>query len=195
MGTGLTALGEVQVNFLAASGNGLTGTQADPAVTAVPGGDFVTVYENPQAGGSNIDLLAYVFGAAGNPINLIGFAPGVLATGVIPIDQTADVTIHPAIAPTANGFAVAYTDVTHNTIAVRRYDATTGLSAQFNVDGGNALIHQPNVGPVDNAAIATFADGTIVVAWEFDFASSATDHDVYFAYLNSTASGYTKNVT
>jgi hypothetical protein len=190
MGTGLTALGQVQVNVSSSffGIDGETGTQADPAVTTFPSGVPVVVYENPQAGGSNIDLVAQV--------------PGGDVGGRSPIDQTADVTVHPAIAtaPQTNpfglgGFVVAYTDVTQNTIVVRSFDILFGISAPFVVDNGNGPLHQPNVGPVDNAAIATFADGTILVAWEFDFAHSATDHDVYFAYLNSTASGFVKGVT
>ena len=80
---------------------------------------------------------------------------------------------------------------TDNSIVVRRYDSTTGISAPFVIDSGAATIHQPNVGPVDDAAIAAFADGTSVVVWEFDYANSATDHDLFFAFLNSAADGFT----
>ena len=193
MGTGLKALGEKQVNFnVDGSFDGLAGTQADPAVTALVNGNFVVVYENPQAGGSNIDLLAHFFDASGNAIG-----PPVssgLVNGVVGIDRTADVTVHPAVAATPNGgFVVAYTDATAQSIDVRRYDSTTGISAPFVIDSANATRHQPNVGPVDDAAIATFANGTSVVVWEFDFANSATDHDLYFAFLNSTANGFVQN--
>ena len=55
MGTGLKALGEKQVNFsVDGSTDGVAGTQADPAVTALSNGDFVVVYENPQAGDNMI---------------------------------------------------------------------------------------------------------------------------------------------
>src|SRR5262249_13036397 len=116
-----------------------------------------------------------------------------LLNGVVSIDRTVDVTVHPAVAATpSGGFLVAYTNatVTDNSIVVRRFDNTTGISAPFVIDSGNGPIHQPNVGPVDSAAIASFADGTSVVVWEFDFANSATDHDLFFAFLNSTANGF-----
>jgi FG-GAP-like repeat len=191
MGTGLNALGEKQVNFsLNGSADGVAGTQADPAVTALSNGDFVVVYENPEAG-SNIDLLAHFFDASGNAIG-----PPVssgLLNGVVGIDRTPDATIHPAVAATPNGgFLVAYTDtsVTDNSIEVRRYDTTTGVSTPFVIDNGAGPGHQPNVGPVDDAAIAAFADGTSIVVWEFDYADSATDHDLDFAFLNSAANGF-----
>jgi hypothetical protein len=40
MGIGLTARGEKQINFLDAPGDGLVGTQADPAVVALSNGKF-----------------------------------------------------------------------------------------------------------------------------------------------------------
>ena len=67
MGTGLTALGEKQVNFSVDGGaGGVAGTQADPAVAALANGDFVVVYENPQAGDS---LLGHIFDPNGNAIS------------------------------------------------------------------------------------------------------------------------------
>ena len=173
MGTGLKALGEKQVNFsLDGSADGVAGTQADPAVTALSNGDFVVVYENPEAG-DNTDLLAHFFDASGNAIG-----PPVssgLLNGVVGIDRTVDATGHPAVAATPDGgFLVAYTDTTptDNSIVVRRYDNTTGISAPFVIDSGAGPMHQPNVGTVDSAAIAGFADGTSVVVWEFDYADS-----------------------
>ncbi len=69
MGTGLKGQGERQVDFTEdGSANGMVGTQADPAVTALANGDFVVVYESPQGGGGNIDLLAHFFDANGHPI-------------------------------------------------------------------------------------------------------------------------------
>jgi hypothetical protein len=192
MGTGLSALGEKQVNFsVDGTTDGLAGTQADPAVTALSNGDFVVVYENPEAG-NNIDLLAHFFDPNGNAIGPP--APSGFLNGVVGVDRTVDPAIHPSVAATSNGgFLVAYTDtaVTDNSIVVRRYDPTTGISAPFVVDAGAAPLHQPNVGPVDSPAIASFADGTSVIVWEFDYANSATDHDLYFAFLNSTANGFT----
>lgn len=112
MGTGLQALGEKQVNFrINGSTDGVAGTQADPAVTALSNGEFVVVYENPQAGDS---LLAHFFDASGNAIG-----PPVssgLPTGVVDIDPGAHVSVGPAVAATPDGgFLVAYTDtsVTH----------------------------------------------------------------------------------
>lgn len=61
MATFFTPLGEKQVNFSDLSGDGLVGTQADPAVTALSNGNFVAVYENPFDGTSDIDLLALFF--------------------------------------------------------------------------------------------------------------------------------------
>ena len=81
MGTGLTALGEQQVNFSENGGTGgVAGTQADPAVTALSNGDFVVVYENPHSGDS---LLAHFFDASGNPIGP-PFSSGLL-NGVVGI--------------------------------------------------------------------------------------------------------------
>ncbi len=40
-------------------------------------------------------------------------------------------------------------------------------------------------------AIAAFADGTSLVAWDFDFNADPTDDDVYFAFLNSSVDGFT----
>jgi hypothetical protein len=192
MGTGLRGLGEKQVNFSASGVNdGLAGTQADPAVVALSNGDFVVVYENPEAG-SNIDLLAHFFDANGNAIG-----PPVssgLQNGVVGIDRLVDPTIRPAVAATPDGgFLVAYTDmaITDNIIVVRRYDPTTGISGPFVIDTGAGPAHQPNIGPVDSSAIATFANGTSIIAWEFAFAGSGTDHDLYFSFLNSAANGFT----
>ena len=196
MGTGLKALGEKQVNFsVSGSADGVAGTQADPAVTALANGDFVVVYENPQAGDS---LLAHFFDPNGNAIS-----PPVssgLLNGVVDIDPAAHVSVDPAVAATPDGgFLVAYTDasVTYNdipankvvevnSIDVRRYDNTTGLSAPFVIDTG-AGIHLPNPGPVDHADIAAFADGTSIVVWDFDYANEPGELDVYFGFLNSTA--------
>ena len=197
MGTGLNGLGEKQVNFSTNGGpDGLAGTQADPAVAALANGDFVAVYENPQAEDS---LLAHFFDASGNAIG-----PPVssgLLNGVVGIDPAADVSVHPAVAATPDGgFLVAYTDtsvaytspatnvtIEVNNIEIRRYDNTTGLSAPFVIDNGAAIIHLPNAGPVDNPDIAAFADGTSIVTWEFDYGNQAGEDDVYFGFLNSTA--------
>ena len=141
MGTGLKALGEKQVNFsVSGSADGVAGTQADPAVTALANGDFVVVYENPQAGDS---LLAHFFDPNGNAIS-----PPVssgLLNGVVDIDPAAHVSVDPAVAATPDGgFLVAYTDasVTYNdipankvvevnSIDVRRYDNTTGTQCSL----------------------------------------------------------------
>ena len=196
MGTGLNPLGEQQVNFSTnGSSGGVVGAQADPAVTALSNGDFVVVYENPHSGDS---LLAHFFDASGNAIG-----PPVssgLLNGVVGIDPAAQVGVQPAIAATPDGgFLVAYTDtsVTYtnpahvtfavNDIVVRRYDNTTGISAPVVVDSGAASIHLPNAGPVHDPAIATFADGTSIVVWEFDYGDQAGEDDVYFGFLNSTA--------
>ena len=201
MGTGLKALGEKQVNFsVDGSTDGVAGAQADPAVTALANGEFVVVYENPQADDS---LLAHFFDASGNAIG-----PPVssgLLNGVVDIDPAAHVSVDPAVAATPDGgFLVAYTDTSvtatnpvtkvtfeANGIDVRRYDNTTGLSAPFVIDTGGGPIHPVNPGTVDNVAIAAFADGTSLVAWDFDFNADPTDDDVYFAFLNSSASGFT----
>jgi hypothetical protein len=195
MGTGLKALGEKQVNFSAnGATDGLAGTQADPAVASLANSDFVVVYENPQAGDS---LLAHFFDANGNAIG-----PPVssgLLNGVVDIDPAAHLSVDPAVAATPDGgFLVAYVDtsvtaqnpVTHvtfeaNGIDVRRYDNTTGLSASFVVDAGGGPVHPTNPGTVDDVQIAAFADGTSLVAWDFDFNADPTDDDVYFAFLNS----------
>jgi FG-GAP-like repeat len=191
MGTGLTALGEQQVNFSENGGTGgVAGTQADPAVTALSNGDFVVVYENPHSGDS---LLAHFFDASGNPIGP-PFSSGLL-NGVVGIDPAAEVSVHPAVAATPDGgFLVAYTDtsVTDNSIVVRRYDNTTGISTPFVIDSGDGPITHPvNHGTVGDVAIAAFADGTSLVAWDFDFNSDPTDDNVFFAFLNSSASGFT----
>jgi len=61
--------GEKQINFLDSSTDGLAGTQADPAVTALSNGNFVVVYEDPVGGNAaNIDLLAHFFAPNGNAI-------------------------------------------------------------------------------------------------------------------------------
>jgi FG-GAP-like repeat len=78
-----------------------------------------------------------------------------------------------------------------NGIDVRRYNDTTGLSTSFVIDTGGGPLHQPNVGTVNDVAIAAFADGTSLVAWDFDFNADPTDDDVYFAFLNSSANGFT----
>jgi hypothetical protein len=201
MGTGLNPLGEKQVNFsFDAGADGMTGTQADPAVAALADGDFVVVYENPQAGDS---LLAHFFDTSGN-----GIGPPVssgLLNGVVDIDPAARISAAPAVTGTPDGgFLVAYIDTSvtsanpvtkvpfeANGIDVRRYDKTTGLSASFVIDTGSGPLHQPNVGTVDDVAIAAFADGTSLVAWDFDFNADPTDDDIYFAFLNSSASGFT----
>jgi hypothetical protein len=201
MGTGLKALGEKQVNFSFNGGTGgLAGTQADPAVAALANGEFVVVYENPQAGDS---LLAHFFDASGNAIG-----PPVLSgllNGVVDIDPAAHVSVNPAVAATPDGgFLAAYVDTSvtaqnpvtkvtfeANGIDVRRYNDTTGLSTSFVIDTGGGPLHQPNVGTVDDVAIAAFADGTSLVAWDFDFNADPTDDDVYFAFLNSSANGFT----
>jgi hypothetical protein len=201
MGTGLTALGEQQVNFSENGGTGgVAGTQADPAVTALSNGDFVVVYENPHSGDS---LLAHFFDAFGNPIG-----PPVssgLLNGVVDVDPAAHVSVDPAVAaPPDGGFLVAYIDTSiiatnpvtkapfeANGIDVRRYDNTTGLSASFVIDTGGGPVHPVNPGTVGDVAIAAFANGTSLVAWDFDFNADPTDDDVYFAFLNSSASGFT----
>src|SRR3984957_343074 len=201
MGTGLIPLGEQQVNFSTnGSTGGVAGTQADPAVTALSNGDFVVVYENPHSGDS---LLAHFFDAFGNPIG-----PPVssgLLNGVVGIDPAAHVSVGPAVAATPDGgFLVAYVDTSvtatnpvtkvpfeANGIDVRRYDNTTGLSASFVIDTGGGPIHPVNPGAVGDVAIAAFADGTSLVARDFDFNADMTDDDVYFAFLNSSASGFT----
>ena len=200
MGTGLIPLGEKQVNFSVNGGaGGVVGTQADPAVAALANGDFVVVYENPQAGDS---LLAHFFDASGNAIG-----PPVssgLLNGVVDIDPAAHVSVGPAVAATPDGgFLVAYIDTSviatnpvtkvpfeANGIDVRRYDNTTGLSAAFVIDTGGGPVHPVNPGTVDDVAIAAFADGTSLVAWDFDFNADPTDDNVYFAFLNSSASGF-----
>src|SRR4051794_27081901 len=108
MSTGLTPLGEQQINFATGgAGDGLSGTQTDPAVTALSNGNFVVVYENPFQGGSDIDLVAHLFDPNGNATNPP--APTTLLNGVVGINRLSDVTVHPAIAATANGgFVVAY---------------------------------------------------------------------------------------
>jgi hypothetical protein len=191
MGTGLNPLGEKQVNFGVNGGaGGVAGTQGEPAVAALSNGDFVAVYENPQAGDS---LLAHFFDASGKAIG-----PPVssgLLNGVVRIDPAADVSVQPAVAATPDGgFLVAYTDtsltdhnIVVNNIVVRRYDKATGISAPFVIDSGAASTHQPNPGPVQDAAIAAFADGTSIVVWEFDYANEAGEEDVFFGFLNSTA--------
>jgi hypothetical protein len=128
-----------------------------------------------------------------------------LLNGVVDIDPAADVSIRPAVAATLNaGFLVAYADTSvtatnpvtkatfeANGIVVRHYHNTTGLSSPFVIDTGGGPHHQPNVGTVDDVAIAAFADGPSLVAWDFDFNADPTDDDVYFAFLNSSASGFT----
>jgi hypothetical protein len=59
----LLPLGEKQVNFSDLSGDGLVGTQGDPAVAALSNGNFVVVYENPFDGTTDLDLLAHFFDA------------------------------------------------------------------------------------------------------------------------------------
>jgi hypothetical protein len=44
---------------------------------------------------------------------------------------------------------------------------------------------------VGDVAIAAFADGTSLVAWDFDFNADTTDDNVFFAFLNSSATGFT----
>ena len=108
------------------------------------------------------------------------------SNGVVGIDRGIAVTDHPAVAATANGgFAVIYTDATNEDIDVRTYSATAGISSPFTVasPGGN-----PNIHGIDSAAIATFADGSMLVSFEVIF--SATDHDVWDAILNSAGTGF-----
>jgi CofH subfamily radical SAM domain protein len=107
VGIGLNLLAETQVNFsLDGSGDGLAGAQAGPAVAALANGDFVVVYENPQAGDS---LLAHFFDANGNAIG-----PPVssgLLNGVVDVDPAAHVSVDPAVAATpSGGFLVARVD-------------------------------------------------------------------------------------
>ena len=202
MGTGLRALGEKQVNFSSNGGtNGLSGTQADPAVAALANGDFVVVYENPQTG---MSLLAHFFDASGNAIGPPVSSAGFL-NGVVDIDPAAHISVVPTVAATPDGgFLAAYADTSveaqnpttkvtfeANGIDVRRYDDTTGVSASFVIDAGGGPLHQPNVGTVGDVAIAAFADGTSLVAWDFDFNADPTDDDVYFAFLNASANGFT----
>jgi hypothetical protein len=184
MTTIVNPLGEKQINFSGIAGDGLVGTQADPAVAALSNGNFVVVYEDPFQGGSDVDLLAHFFDANGNAISPP--ATTTLSNGVVGIDRGAAVTDHPAVAATANGgFAVIYTDATNEDINVRTYSAVSGVSAPFTVasPGGN-----PNIHGLDNAAIATFADGSMLVSFEVAF--SATDHDVWDAILNSSGTGF-----
>ncbi len=184
MATFFTPLGEKQVNFSDIAGDGLVGTQADPAVAALSNGNFVVVYEDPFQGGADDDLLAHFFDANGNAISPP--AATSLSNGVVGIDRGAAFTDHPAIAATANGgFAVIYTDATNEDINIRTYSAVSGVSTPFTIasPGGN-----PNIHGLDNAAIATFADGSMLVSFEVAF--SAIDHDVWDAILNSSGTGF-----
>jgi hypothetical protein len=180
-----TPLGERQINFLDSSTDGLVGTQADPAVTALSNGNFVVVYEDPASGNTaNIDLLAHFFDAHGNAIAPPATTP--LLNGVVGLDQSLDVTVHPAITATAGGgFVVAYSDITAGTIVAESYNPTTGISAPFTVF---SKVGRVNTQLLDSASIGTFADGNMLVAW--DEVLSATDHNVDDAILNPTATGF-----
>lgn len=48
----LTPFGEKQINFSDLAGDGLVGTQADPAVTALSNRNFVVVYVSVRRAGS-----------------------------------------------------------------------------------------------------------------------------------------------
>ena len=184
MGTGLNALGEKQVNFSTNGGpDGLAGTQGDPAVTALANGDFVVVYENPQAGRQSAGAFLRRERKC-DPSACIERAPERVSSTLIqprtfrsipqsPRRPTADFS-SPIPTPRSHSTSLV-TNVTFevNNIDVRRYDNTTGLSAPFVIDIGAAIIHLPNAGPVDNPAIAAFADGTSIVTWEFDYGNQA----------------------
>ena len=187
MGTGLNPLSEQQVNFSPSSGtDGVVGTQADPAVAALANGDFVVVYDNAQAIES--PMLHY-FDPNGKPID----PPG--PSGLNGVIIGGQFSVHPAVAATPDGgyvLAVTNTSVADNSIVVDRYDNATGASASLIIDTGAGPLHQPNVGPVDSASIGAFADGTSVVVWEFTWAADPLDHDLYFAFLNSTGNGFVR---
>ncbi len=181
----LNPLGEKQVNFSGIAGDGLVGTQAGPAVVALSNGNFAVVYVDPFQGGADVDLLAHFFDANGNAISPP--ATTTLSNGVVGIDRTADFTSQPAVAATANGgFAVVYSDSTAGTIDVRTYNAVSGVSSPMTVYSTSL---NPNIHGFQNPAIATFADGTMLVGFELLWGAT-NDHDEYAGFINSTATGF-----
>ena len=174
--------GERQVNLLdplprplPPPENGLLGTQQNPEVTALPNGNFVVVYTN-DASGSDSDILAIEFTAAGTVVGNV-FR--------VDFDPSGD-QFQPDVSPIlSGGYAVAIRDEgadgnNNNSLSlVLVPPGSLPDPPEFTVEDltGNLSLSDPS--------IATFANGSYIVAYDL-FENLADDNfDTRFAIVNA----------
>src|ERR1041385_273110 len=157
--------------------NGLTGDQAHAEITALPNGDFVVVYENPFSGGTDHDIMAAEFTPDGN---IVGAGPYRLEF------DTGDQLL-PDIAPRLGGGIVGVwqDNGASNSISLAVVPPGTGPNPpELTVFNAGYDLLAPKV--------ATYADGSYIVAWE---GNTATHTEIQYSLVNPQGTTATAPVT
>lgn len=172
--------GEVQVNLLdplpralPPPENGLLGAQGNPAVTALPNGNFVVVYDNDAGGSGDFDIMAIEFNAAG----------AVVGAGPFRVDFDAADQQDADVAPSLGGGYVAVweDDGASNSIRLAVFPPGSPPDPDPEFPVANP------VDTVEDPSVATFADGTYIVTYTLN---DPTSDDVVFAVVNAAGTGY-----
>jgi hypothetical protein len=172
MATKLIPVGtEYQVNIFTGA-TGVGGFQLAPEIAPLSGGGFIVVYQsNYQTSLGDWDVYGQRLAAngslVGNRIDVRNFAD----------DQTTPDVTQTIASVTPDGFAAVWVDSVGASIALQVFDASnSGLTPILTVANPAQ--------PLSNPAIATFGNGTYLVAYEQY--NGGADYDVEYAIVNAT---------
>ncbi|MEM9850812.1 MAG: hypothetical protein AAF761_02315, partial [Pseudomonadota bacterium] len=177
-GTDGTALGgEFQVNAIAA------GHQWTPTLTTLSSGQVLAAWASRNEDGDGWGIAARIFDADGTP------ATG----GSIVNATTAGAQTAPAVAALNTGrsaivWGAEGVDGSSSAVVLRLFDATGAP------EGAEITVNTTTAGAQSAPAVATLADGSLVVAWE-STAPGSNDTDVHLQRLSADGAKIGAEVT